>query len=467
MAAAMAYRLLASNSSFEELNLLVCLLCLVLVFVTMLSRDQASSGSQSDSGTPEVVLRVKAHLQDGYRQNRVLLVFGEAGDAREDDQETETAGVTVSHLKRVHVSELITNVRIVSGRDLHEMFNDSMFGSAAGLRRLEHGFHGSSAESLSVHDLFGLGRIRRDSSAVTLVLGSAGVGKSTAFCLQLPYEWASGRLMNSVELLLCVELRNERVLKARNTGELLQLVLDTNEEESRSLLHYARSNPGCMCIVMDGLDECDMSQCSMYMKRLMKGASSMPGTRIIITSRPCRATFNLARENDRLCCVEMIGFSETDVTEFVRRSLPEEKGEAMLEELKKNDDMAALMATPFMASVCCQQFIADGKISRCATSLFESMILRLLAQQANGVKADGYESIPKAQQSILAELSKFAFDRLMAKKLIFSENDVRAAQLSNRALQIGVLVACAASMLAMSARQFRFSHLMLQEHLAA
>eukprot|EP00117_Sycon_ciliatum_P015159 scpid24440/ scgid15124/ Protein NLRC5; Caterpiller protein 16.1; Nucleotide-binding oligomerization domain protein 27; Nucleotide-binding oligomerization domain protein 4 len=468
---AAAARLLASDGSFELLMMLACSVSLVLVLMNMLSgasgelRDRAGTGGQSDSESGEAISRplpravqdAKGRLQANYRQNTIVVGYGLLERNAEGISADESGGGTP-------VDDVFINVAMLRQEDLLEMFRGTSFGSYGEQMRQEHIFQSSKAEKLGLDKVFEL------NSRAVIAIGSAGIGKTTAFCSKLPYDWSQGRLLEDVDLLLCFELRDEEVLKFRNTEELLCAALDLSEDEDRrAVLDYVRNNAHRVCIVLDGVDECNMAKCSMYMKRLLQGkAPRLQGLRTVLTSRPCQSIFELSQPEvcqiDRY--VEVTGFSSPDIDTYIRQVLPGEEGEQMVREIDGHGDVKSLLATPFIAALSCTQYQDDGSISKCATTLFEKMVLRLLCKQ-NRVRCNKYSELPDSEREVLTELSAFAFRHFVGQKFIFDELDVHQTKLSDKCLRLGVLVACKKSLLSGRYRQYRFSHLMLQEHLAA
>ena len=397
----------------------------------------------------------KSRLQAKYCSNALVVGYGLFEGSEE--------GISAGGLGGIQVGDIFVNMSMLRREDLREMCRETSFSSFGEQMRQERIFHSSKAEKITLDKVLEL------HSLAVLAIGSAGIGKTTAFCSKLPYDWSKGRLLQDVDLLLCFELRDEEVLKFRSTEELLCAALDLSaDEDRRAVLDYVRNNAHRVCIVLDGVDECNMAKCSMYMKRLLQGiAPRLQGLRTVLTSRPCQRIFELSQvgQIDR-SYVEVTGFSSPDIDTYIRQVLPGEEGERMIKEIEDHGDVKSLLSTPFIAALSCVQYHNECTISKCATTVLEKMLVRLLGKQ-NRVSCSRYRELPGCAGDVLNELSAFAFKHFVKRKFLLDEYDVHKSKLSERCLKLGVLVACDKTLPYARIGQYRFSHLVLQEHLAA
>ena len=270
--------------------------------------------------------------------------------------------------------------------------------------------------------------------------------------------------MKDVDLLLCISLGEDSNVLLGSLEELLASLAVQDSDEKKTMLHYVRENPSRACIVLDGVDECKdiMERASPFMMKLLKGKTTLCGLKTIVTSQPCRAVHQLAQQGCFDRKLEVVGFSSSDVGTFVNKALPAAKASTMMQKLAESDETRSLMTTPFMASLCCEEFGRSGLLSDYATDLFEKMLVRLLEVQARE-QFDGIEALPPKQKSILEELGDFAFKKFVAGHFSFSDSDLDS--LSVEARHLGVLVASMAR--SGKPRRYRFSHLLLLDFLAA
>ena len=408
---------------------------------------------------PQVVWESRDRLKKIYKEGKVLVGYGLC---------EESGGGTP-------VDEIFVNITLVPRENLDQIFTEAPIGARSVWTppRPSHALQSSAVVEqggIELSELFVSHRKSPGQSSTTIsgvmAIGSGGIGKSTVFTCRLPYLWSLGQCMEDVDLLLCVPLGDVSNVQIGSAEELFASFLDLDSDEKKTMLHYVRENPSRACIVLDGVDECKdiMERASPFMMKLLKGKTTLCGLKSIVTSRPCRAVHQLAQQGCFDRKLEVVGFSSSDVGTFVNKALPAAKASTMMQKLAESDETRSLMTTPFMASLCCEEFGRSGLLSDCTTSLFEKMVVRLLEVQAKE-RFGRIESLPPEQKSILEELGRFAYDKFVARHFSFSEAEL--VSLSEKAKHLGCLVACGGGMSAHSPRHFRFSHLLLQEFIAA
>ena len=406
---------------------------------------------------PQVVRESRDRLKKIYQEGKVLVGYGLC---------EESGGDTP-------VDEIFVNITLVPRENLEQVFTEAPIGARSVWTppRPSHALQSSAVVEqggIELSELFVSHRKSPGQSSTTIsgvmAIGSGGIGKSTVFTCRLPYLWSLGQCMEDVDLLLCVPLGDVSNVEISSAEELFASFLDLDSDEKKTMLHYVRENPSRACIVLDGVDECKdiMERASPFMMKLLKGKTTLRGLKTIVTSRPCRAVHQLAQRGCFDRKLEVVGFSSSDVGTFVNKALPAAKASAMMQKLAESDETRSLMTTPFMASLCCEEFGRSGLLSDYATDLFEKMLVRLLEVQA-GEQFDGIEALPHKQKSILKELGDFAFKKFVAGHFSFSGSDLDS--LSVEARHLGVLVASMAR--SGKPHRYRFSHLLLLDFLAA
>ncbi|XP_065184588.1 NACHT, LRR and PYD domains-containing protein 3-like [Sycon ciliatum] len=304
-----------------------------------------------------------------------------------------------------------------------------------------------------------------------LAFGSAGCGKSTIFLIMLEYLWSKGELWRGkFDLVLAVELRRAEVQSATSLCDLLarrfsSLDVETNELEEMS--RFFRSNLSRLCIVLDGLDECKLENCSEYMRDLLLRRRS-GDMHVVVTSRPCTDAHTLSQCGEYQQQVEVVGFSPDNVETYVKNVVGGVKGEGMLKQLRSQEGTMSLMCTPLFAALACELFMDDrdgSKLPESSTGLYESLVRRVMERRA-GKRYKTLSAIKTDEVEVLKELSGFALSMLAQQKMVFNEEDVISAQLSALAIELGLLMAYKSTS-STEDRQYRFAHLSFQEFLAA
>ena len=304
-----------------------------------------------------------------------------------------------------------------------------------------------------------------------LAFGSAGCGKSTIFLIMLEYLWSKGELWRGkFDLVLAVELRRAEVQAASSLCDLLARrfsSLDVETDELLEMSRFFRSNQSRLCIVLDGLDECKLENCSEYMRDLLLRRRS-GDMHVVVTSRPCTDAHTLSQCGEYQQQVEVVGFSPDNVATYVKKVVGGVKGEAMLEQLRSQEGTMSLMSTPLFAALACELFMDDrdgSKLPESSTGLYESLVRRVMERRA-GKRYKMLSAIKTDEVEVLKELSGFALSMLAQQKMVFNEEDVISAQLSAPAIELGLLMAYKSTS-STEDRQYRFAHLSIQEFLAA
>ncbi|XP_065195779.1 NACHT, LRR and PYD domains-containing protein 3-like [Sycon ciliatum] len=304
-----------------------------------------------------------------------------------------------------------------------------------------------------------------------LAFGSAGCGKSTIFLIMLEYLWSKGELWRGkFDLVLAVELRRAEVQAATSLCDLLARrfsSLDVETDELLEMSRFFRSNQSRLCIVLDGLDECKLENCSEYMCDLLLRRRS-GDMHVVVTSRPCTDAHTLSQCGEYQQQVEVVGFSPDNVETYVKKVVGGVKGEAMLEQLRSQEGTMSLMSTPLFAALACELFMDDrdgSKLPESSTGLYELLVRRVMERRA-GKRYKTLSTIKTDEVEVLKELSGFALSMLAQQKMVFNEEDVISAQLSAPAIELGLLMAYKSTS-STEDRQYRFAHLSIQEFLAA
>ena len=408
-----------------------------------------------------VVQASKTRLINMYKEATVLVGYGLF---EETDGEQSRGGIPVE--------DIFVNGQLVKQEDLVTMFKQEPKGassvSSSGISHVLQA--GTKDKMITLHNIFQPTCVELGQPVSTIVsilaVGSAGIGKSTTLCCKFPHDWAQGLCLPDVDLLLCITLGEADSIQISSTEELLSSCLDLGGEEKNLMLSFVRENPSRVCVVLDGVDECDLTKCSRFMLKLLKGQPMYKGLRTIVTSRPCPAVHQLSQQGRYDRCLEVVGFSAADVEVFINKVLPADVSSSMIEKLSENCDTASLMTTPFVAAVCCEEYRHKKTLSLCRTSLFQKMLMRLLEVQC-GKSISSMESLPPEQNEVVHELGRLAYVKLDAGEYVFSEADKELGKLSEKAVKLGILVSSQKKLSEAQFRWYRFSHLLLQEFFAA
>ena len=383
--------------------------------------------------------------------------------------------------KEVGVEDVFVNLRILKRKDLDDAVGPaSAQGSASEMERMSHAFSHRARRSKSIPLAQVLRqasrkkrRLPRKDGVRILALGGAGIGKSTSFLKKAGLEWAEGRIWQNMDLVFALPLSQPSVRGAKTLEDLLPLShygIHTQCDQE-DLYSYMSGNLHRVCVILDGLDEVEVSGCSDYVQGIIKG-EELDGVRLIVTSRPSMEVLSLAKAHKFNQRVEVLGFSEEDVERYVRKVLDAEIGENVMKQVKSSSMLSAYMQTPVNAANACM--LARCGVKELPTTLpaIVKSILRQAILQNESKKAKpedvhkDWSKIKAHQLEAVMELGAFAFKMLAEKVSVFEKFHFESHQLSDEALSLGLLISCDHDT-ADCCPQWVFSHLSMQEALAA
>ncbi|XP_065195985.1 uncharacterized protein LOC135827422 [Sycon ciliatum] len=406
---------------------------------------------------PSQVLRVQKLLKDRYYR---------AQDTFASEMLPVGVAPTVEH---VQVNLVMLNKSSLS----KEFEQDNFIASSYDMWRVEHAFTDAGEKMTSV-ELGSLGNnTTKDNTTQlgdtlgTMAVASAGCGKTFVFTKVAPLRWAMGQLWKRKKLVVARELRRKDVRDAESLSELLYLKgIGIEDSHDRQVIcDYVRQHPDCLTLILDGLDETNLSDLSSFLHQVITG-DELPGAHILVTSRPCADAFSLSALPFYRQHVELVGFRPDDVKTYINKVLRPEKASELITEVERSSYLRGMMATPFIAKEVCTQYHCSNRIPRCIADLFDQMIIQIL-ERKSGNSYKQWSSIPKNIRKLALEIGEFAFSRLVRKQLIFDESDIQQHSLSEDAILLGLLVTDDVSLSREEIRQYRFSHLTVQEYLAA
>ena len=420
------------------------------------------------AGLPPLLAQLQQKLKDKFEKETVQLPGSEP---KSNDYESE----------EVLLDDVFVKLNILSKSQLDRIAgHEAAQGSVSEMERMAHTFSRGAARMKPIQ----LGQILRLASkrrrrllkklgVRVLALAGAGVGKTTSFLKKGALEWAEGNIWKNIDLLFALPLRKPSVHLAKDLEELLDLKdhgfhrLADREE----ICDYVSKNLNRVCIILDGLDEINLSQCSDFVLKIIQGVS-LDGVRLIVTSRPSIPVLQLAKKhpfNERL---EVLGFSQEDVAQYVGKVLRSDDAEEVMKQVNASPSLAGLMQIPLNAANICMLYRSGVKtLPTSMPSVVTSVIHQVIKQNQEKKleELDADEDFSKLDPMLLdpvKELAAFAFRTLVDKVLVFEKHHFTEHKLSKEALSLGLLVACDNNS-PHSQPQFVFYHLSMHEGLAA
>ena len=417
---------------------------------------------------PPLLAQLQQRLKDKFAKESVQLPGSEP---KSNDYESE----------EVLLDDVFVKLNILSKSQLDRIAgHEAAQGSVSEMERMAHTFSRGAARMKPIQ----LGQILRLASkrrrrllkklgVRVLALAGAGVGKTTSFLKKGALEWAEGNIWKNIDLLFALPLRHPSVHLAKDLEELLDLKdhgfhrLADREE----ICDYISKNLNRVCIILDGLDEINLSQCSDFVLKIIQGVS-LDGVRLIVTSRPSIPVLQLTKKhpfNERL---EVLGFSQEDVAQYVGKVLRSDDAEEVMKQVNASPSLAGLMQIPLNAANICMLFRSGVKILPTSMPSIVISVIHQVIKQNQEKKLDemdadeDFSELAPMLLDPVKELAAFAFRTLVAKVLVFEKRHFIEHKLSKEALSLGLLVACDKNS-PHSQPQFVFYHLSMHEGLAA
>ena len=336
-----------------------------------------------------------------------------------------------------------------------------------------------------------------------LLTGKAGIGKSL-FCQKLLRDWAIDELFKpgprsrefpDFAFAYLLTFRQLSLLGEQNVSlqDILNCctLLDDQCRIDDLLLQYLVNHPEEVLIIIDGFDEYSLQDCivgntherypnscrekmpvAALCAKLINGQILGQST-VLVTSRP--------DESDKLCeihfhrNVEITGFSEQEVTEYIKRYFRENEStkNIVLEHINENEDLLSFAHVPVLCALMCSHFEWILKESNSS----EDLPVKISELYSEVLTVFETNHIKKKQtvlgESTLDKLSDFAAQSLLSRKFEFTEEEMKRLNLEEvdvEALRRGGLLHCGPPFMisiSQTTKYFCFTHLTVQEYLAA
>ena len=257
------------------------------------------------------------------------------------------------------------------------------------------------------------------------------------------------------------------------------------------LLQYLVDHPEKVLIIIDGFDEYSLQDCvvgdtherypnsckedmpvAALCAKLINGQILGQST-VLVTSRP--------DESDKLCevrfhrNVEITGFSEQEVTEYIKSYFRENESmmNIVLEHITENEDLLSFAHVPVLCALMCSHFEwilkASGSSEDLPVKISELYSEVLTVFERNHIK----KKQTRLGESTLDKLSDFAAQSLLSRRFEFTEEEMKRLNLEEvdvEALRRGGLLHCGPPFMisiSQTTKYFCFTHLTVHEYLAA
>ena len=313
-----------------------------------------------------------------------------------------------------------------------------------------------------------------DKRSLILVEGAPGVGKST-FAWEFCRRWERGEIAQQYQLVLLLRLRDDRISRAKS---LKDLIYHPSKRMRRAVTEeLMHSHHFHALIILEGFDELpDHRRNDQSIFFQLIAGKLLPLATVLVTSRPW-ATERIRRNygNHVYQHIEILGFTSQQITEYIERTVPQDKGSELKVYLEKHPQIRSGMYIPLNSAIVVTVY-QESQESGCAlpttlTELYTPLVYTLLLRYLHGhpqyetTTIQTFSDLPPAVYSKFSEVCKLAYSGIVGSsdhvQLIFTglPSDFDSLGLMDSVTELYVTQGPVSS--------HNFLHLTFQEYFAA
>ena len=318
--------------------------------------------------------------------------------------------------------------------------------------RLKHPMTFVNPELVSKDEKLSLTTLDIFKDKKVMLEGTAGSGKTTLMrhaCQQ----WAEGKLLNDVDLLIHLTLADPTLWSAKCLEDIIPH--PTSIEMRRAVAEYIteRGGKGC-CFILDGWEDLpEELHTSSVFHDLLKGSkpgSALPHCSFIATTRPIVSP---SLQPLVTTIVEITGFSSESVDTYASQYLTQQGKDpaVFITALNDNHHARGLCSLPINAAILLHLFLTiQTGLPTTQTELFNCFILNLLLRHLVA-KANAkpllrcFSDLPSNENKAFNNLCLISYHSTFSGKVasqsnqLISSNDLHKAGLQDVQLTLGLL----------------------------
>ena len=260
-----------------------------------------------------------------------------------------------------------------------------------------------------------------------LIEGAPGIGK-TVLAKEIAYRWAKKELLQSIESLLLIYLRDPRLREAKSIKDIVELF--TSNKIAKDVGDYIQEcNGSGVAFVIDGFDEYPSSlQHSSFIVDVISG-KTLHKAMVVVTSRPT-ATICLHDQVDRR--IDILGFAKEEREQFITQSLSNcsKKIDELFKYLKRQPTINGFCYIPLHLAVLLYLFQQGGKLPETLTEMNESFIIHTIYRYLKQHKLTSLgvinklSNLPEPVLNVIHKISQVAFKGLQENQLVFTLDEI-------------------------------------------
>ena len=272
---------------------------------------------------------------------------------------------------------------------------------------------------------------------VILVEGMPGIGK-TELVKEIALEWANGKILHDIKLLLLLYLRRPELCKLDSIDSFLKFISKdflVDEQISCVSKQLKLSQGENVMFLMDGYDECvNKLQEDCFVMRLIN-REILCNSLVLITSRPS-ATYHLHNQADKI--TEIIGFAEKEQDLYISQALEKfpSKQDKFKSYMRENLSLKSYTFIPLYIAMLVS-LLNEDCFPEILTEMIEKCVLYTVYKHLKTKTSDTEISLPMRFRTLqdlprhvlkfVHQLSNLAFDGIRKNKLVFTLNDLKQA----------------------------------------